>query len=62
MRYTIHTKSGLRKFLVGALNSRKHVNVINEKMDGSIVVNCAIPLSNDVREFQIDIQIIGEDQ
>ncbi len=62
MRYTIHTKKGLRKFIVSTLKARKHVNVIDEDKDGSVVINCEIPISDKVNSFQIDIQNLGEDQ
>ena len=60
-RSNIHTKHGLRKFLVSAMKARKHVYVIDEDMDGSIVVNTDIPIGDKTRTFQIDIQQVDED-
>jgi 7-keto-8-aminopelargonate synthetase-like enzyme len=60
-RSRIHTKKGLRRSLVSALKQRKHLVVLDEDMDGSIVVGCEIPLSEKQRTFQIDIQQVDEE-
>jgi len=59
-RSKIHTKDGLRKFLISAINQRKHIQLVNENLDGSIVVVADVPLYDLKRTFQIDIRFMDE--
>ncbi len=59
-RSKIHTKDGLRRFLISAINQRKHVQLVDENLNGSIVIITDVPISNLKRTFQIDIRFMDE--